>query len=57
MIVQVKDKETGKYLGYIAGYAISDSVAYVLVAKDGAMLEDYRMEELIVQAVIHEGAE
>ncbi len=33
MIVQVKSKEDGKYLGYIVGYAIYDCVSWVLVAE------------------------
>ncbi len=57
MMIQVKDKETKKHIGYLAGYAIYDSESYVLIAKDGEPLFDRRIDEVVVISVEYEGAE
>ena len=55
MQVQVKNRVTNKYQGYIIGYAIYDAQSYALVAKDSGELEDFRIEDLKVISVNEEG--
>ncbi len=55
MLIQVKSASTTKYLGYIAGYAIYDGISWVLVAKDGEVLEEHKVEHLVVMSVNEEG--
>ncbi len=58
MIVQVRDTgKDGKFIGYLAGYAIYDSESYVLIAKDDMPLFDRRVDEVAVMLVEPEGAE
>jgi len=52
MIVQVQDKGTGKHLGYLAGYAIFEGMAFALVAKAGEPLKDYKIEDLVVIRIV-----
>ncbi len=55
MIVQVKSKKTGKFVGYIAGSSLPSG--HILVVKDDEEPMMWRAIDLIVMSVIHEGAE
>jgi hypothetical protein len=51
MMVAVKNRETGKFLGYICGFEIHHGSSFVLVAKQGELLMVYDHAVLKVSSV------